>query len=55
LALAFCLSRPFMGSTIFGATKMEQVKNAIAAAEVKLSNEVLAEIQTVYRAHTVTV
>jgi len=45
LALAFCLSRPFMGSTIFGATKMEQVKNAIAAAEVKLSNEVLAEIQ----------
>ncbi|MFK5978916.1 MAG: aldo/keto reductase [Rhizobiaceae bacterium] len=55
MAVAFCLSRPFMGSVIFGATKMEQVKNSVGAAEVKLSDEVLAEIQIVYREHTVTV
>ncbi|MBL4597389.1 MAG: aldo/keto reductase [Rhizobiaceae bacterium] len=55
MALAFCLTRPFMGSVIFGAVSMEQLKNSIGAADVTLSDEVLAEIQTVYRAHTVTV
>ncbi|MGG2476054.1 hypothetical protein ACNVD4_11860, partial [Rhizobium sp. BR5] len=31
LAIAFCLTRPFMASVIIGATTMEQLKVDIAA------------------------
>lgn len=49
MAIAFCLSRPFMASAIIGATSMEQLKVDIGAAELTLSNEVLAEIAKVHR------
>ncbi|NKB53890.1 MAG: aldo/keto reductase [Rhizobiaceae bacterium] len=49
MALAFCLTRPFMMSVIVGATTLDQLKTDIAAADVKLSEAVLAEIQSVYR------
>tara|TARA_R110000751_G_scaffold234229_9_gene335759 strand:+ start:49864 stop:50907 length:1044 start_codon:yes stop_codon:yes gene_type:complete len=49
MALAFCLTRPFMMSVIIGATSMEQLKNNIASRDLVLSEEVLADIQTVYR------
>lgn len=49
MALAFCLTRPFMTSVIFGATTMAQLDTAINSADLTLSDEVLEEIQTVYR------
>ena len=51
MALAWCLTRPFMASVIFGATTMAQLELAIGAAEVTLSDEVMAEIDTAHRAH----
>jgi aryl-alcohol dehydrogenase-like predicted oxidoreductase len=49
MALAFCLTRPFMASVIIGATTMDQLKVCIDAAEVKLSQEVLDGIEAIYR------
>lgn len=51
MALAFCLGRPFMGSVIFGATSEAQLARAVAAADVTLSPEVLAEIDAAHKAH----
>lgn len=51
MALAWCCTRPFMGSVIFGATAMDQLERALGAAEVTLSDEVMAEIDTAHRAH----
>lgn len=49
LAIAFCLTRPFMASAIIGATTMEQLKVDIAAADVTLSEEVLTGIAAIHR------
>lgn len=49
MALAFCLSRPFMTSVIIGATSMEQLQNSMAAANLALSENVMADIADVYR------
>ncbi len=49
MALAFCLTRPFMMSVIIGATSLEQLQNNIMAKDLVLDEEVLADIQTVYR------
>ena len=48
MALAFCLSRPFMTAVIIGATKMEQLKTDIASIDIELSDDVLADIRDVY-------
>ena len=45
MAIAFAVSRPFVTSTIIGATTMDQLKTDIAAAELKLSAAVLADIE----------
>jgi aryl-alcohol dehydrogenase-like predicted oxidoreductase len=49
-ALAYVNSRPFVTSTIIGATSLEQLKVDIASVEVKLSDEVLAEIEAIHHA-----
>ena len=49
MALAFCLTRPFMMAAIIGATNMEQLKTNIGAADVTLSDEVMADIAKVHR------
>ena len=49
MALAFCLTRPFMASVIIGATSMDQLRTNIAAKDIQLSQEVMDEIQAVYR------
>ena len=54
MALAFCLSRPFMASAIIGATSMEQLKVDISAADLTLSDEVLTEIAKVHRQYPLT-
>ena len=51
MALAWCRTRPFMASAIFGATTMEQLDRALTSVEVTLSDEVLAEIDQAHRAH----
>lgn len=51
MALAFCLTRPFMTSVIIGATDMDQLKTNIGSKDIQLSQEVLADIQQVYRDH----
>jgi len=49
MALAFCLTRPFMASVIIGATTMEQLKTDIAAKDVTLSTEVMNGIRRIHR------
>jgi aryl-alcohol dehydrogenase-like predicted oxidoreductase len=48
MAIAFAVSRPFVTSTIIGATTMDQLKTDIAAAELKLSEGVLADIEQIH-------
>ena len=48
MAIAFCLTKPFMTSVIIGATTMEQLKTDIAAADLTLSEEVLNGIQQIF-------
>ena len=48
MALAFCMTRPFMASVIFGATSMAHLKNNLKAAELELSDEVMTGIADIY-------
>ncbi len=54
MALAFCLSRAFMAAAIIGATSMAHLKHDMAAADVTLSDEVLADIAKVHRQYPMT-
>ena len=49
MAIAFCNQRPFVTSSIIGATNLDQLAVNIGAADVDLDAEVLEDIQTVYR------
>jgi len=51
MALAWCRTRPFMASAIFGATTMAQLDLALGSVDVVLSDEVLSEIDMAHRAH----
>lgn len=51
MALAWCQTRPFLGSAIFGATKPWQLELALGSVDLTLSEEVLVDLQAVYRAH----
>ena len=51
MALAWACTRPFMASVIFGATRLDQLQVALGAADVKLSDEVLGEINAAHRQH----
>jgi aryl-alcohol dehydrogenase-like predicted oxidoreductase len=53
MAIAFCLTRPFMMSVIIGATTMAQLKTNIGAASVALAPELVNEIETIHRAHPI--
>jgi aryl-alcohol dehydrogenase-like predicted oxidoreductase len=53
MALAFCLSRPFMASVIIGATTMEQLRTNLASTELELSDELTQGIQEIYRDHPI--
>lgn len=48
MALAFVTSRPFLTSTIIGATSMEQLKENIGSTELNLSEELLKEIEAIH-------
>ena len=51
MALAWCNSRPFLTSTIIGATTMEQLRENIASIDVTLSDSILAGIETIHSRH----
>lgn len=51
LALAWVLSRPFTASVLIGATSPEQLRRNIAAAEVTLSDEVIAAVDAIHADH----
>ena len=51
MALAFVNSRPFVSSTLIGATTMEQLQSNIDSISITLSDEVLKEISLVRREH----
>jgi aryl-alcohol dehydrogenase-like predicted oxidoreductase len=48
MAIAFAVSRPFVTSAIIGATTLDQLKIDIAAAELKLSSDLLADIDQIH-------
>ena len=49
MAIAFVNSKPFVSSTLIGATNMTQLKTNIDAISLTLSNEVNAEIEAIRR------
>ena len=51
MALAWCCTRPFMGSVIFGATSLAQLDIALGADDLTLGDEVMKELDAVHRAH----
>ncbi len=51
MAIAFCLTKPFMTSVIIGATSLEQLQTDIAAADISLNEKVLEGIQNIFRQH----
>jgi aryl-alcohol dehydrogenase-like predicted oxidoreductase len=51
MALAFVNAKPFVTSTLIGATTMEQLKTDIDSIKLKLSNDVLKDIEAVRRAN----
>ncbi len=53
MALKFVDKQDFVTSTIIGATSMEQLKSDVEAFELELSDEVMADIDTVYRQYPV--
>ena len=50
MALAWCKTRPFMGSIIFGATTLQQLDVCLGAIDLELSEDVLADIDAAHRA-----
>lgn len=51
MALAFVTQRPFPAIPIFGATNHDQLERILAGRELVLSDEQLAEIDALHRAH----
>lgn len=51
MALAFVNKQPFVSSTLIGATNMQQLKSNINSIELKLSSEVISEIEKIRRNH----
>ena len=52
MALAYVHSRPFVTSTLIGATSLVQLEGNLASAQLRLSAEVLAAIEAIHRRHT---
>lgn len=51
MALAYVNSRPFLTSTIIGATTLEQLASNIASSDLTLPAEVLEGIEAIHEAH----
>ncbi|HET9587974.1 MAG TPA: aldo/keto reductase [Anaerolineales bacterium] len=53
IALAWVLSKPYVASPIIGATKMDHLNQAIAALDIKLSEEEVKRLEEPYKPHPV--
>ena len=53
IALAWILNKLHIASPIIGATKMDHLEQAIAAVEIKLSEEEIKRLEEPYKAHPV--
>jgi aryl-alcohol dehydrogenase-like predicted oxidoreductase len=51
MALAWCYARPFKTIPIFGATRPDQLKMALGAADMALDKEVLADLEATHKAY----
>lgn len=51
MSMAFTVQRPFMCSSIFGATTVDQLDRILAGADLRLGAEVLKDISAAHRAH----
>jgi aryl-alcohol dehydrogenase-like predicted oxidoreductase len=51
MALAFVTRQRFLTSNLIGATTMAQLKTNLGSASIKLSDEVMKEIESVHRCH----
>jgi aryl-alcohol dehydrogenase-like predicted oxidoreductase len=51
MALAYATSRPFVTSTIVGATSLDQLKTDIDGCLLKLSDAVLKDIEELHLAY----
>lgn len=51
MALAWCRTRPFIASAIFGATDVDQLAHILEGADLELAPEALAQIDHAHRAH----
>ena len=49
MSLAWCMQRPFMASTIFGATNVDQLARIIEGKDVVLSDDVMRAIDQINR------
>jgi len=53
IALAWILSKPYVASPIIGATKMDHLDQAIAALDIKLSEDEIKRLEEPYKPHPV--
>ncbi len=53
VALAWILSKPYITAPIIGATKMDHLDQAIAALDLKLSEEEIKQLEEPYKPHPV--
>ena len=53
VALAWLLHKPYVHSPIIGVTKMEHLDQAIAAVELKLSDEEIRRLEEPYQPHPI--
>ena len=51
MAIAFVNSKPFVTSTLIGATTMEQLKTNIDAINIQINDEVMAELELLRQEH----
>ncbi len=49
MALAFVRNKPFVISTIIGVTTLEQLKNNIGSMDIKLSQDIIQEIEVIHK------
>jgi len=53
IALAWILSKPHVAAPIIGATKMDHLNQAIAASDIKLSDDEIKQLEEPYQPHPV--
>jgi len=51
MALAYVTSRPFVASNIIGATTPEQLRSNLASADIRLGDQLLADIEAIHCRH----